>query len=228
MRMMQFASGVVALVVCGSTVAIGCAGAGDEAADEPLGQEAPSPETLTMDLDNVVARSTKVSPSLVRVDIYDRAGAPQFSVDYRLGSADEETVRWTLHAQPGVEQASSAPVEGSLRPELAELPTLESAIKGALYIQSKVSSSLQGEEYDNYGCDLPSWVWFGDSCGSNGACCDVHDACYAQNGCTASSWYWTLPGGACDRCNGAVVSCIAFSNPGPSSCCAAGNCGQPR
>ncbi|WP_437893462.1 hypothetical protein [Sorangium sp. So ce124] len=227
MKMMQFASGVIALVVCGSTLAIGCAGAGDEAKNDTPREEATSPETLTMDLDNVVARSAKLSPSLVRVDIYDRAGTPQFSVDYQLGSAEEETVRWTLLAQEGAE-AQGAPVEGSLRPQLDELPTLENSIEGALYIQSKIVNSLQGQEYDNYGCDLPSWVWFGDSCGSNGACCDVHDACYAEHGCTASSWYWTWPGGDCDRCNGAVVSCIAFDNPGPSSCCAAGNCGQPR
>lgn len=220
--------GAFALIVCGSIMSAGCAGAGDDAEDRTQSEATPNRETLTMDLEDRVARSTKLSASLVRVDVYDRAGAQQFSVDYRLGGTEEETIRWTLYAAPDAQQASSAPVAGGIHRQLDELPTLEGSIKGALYIQSQVSSSMQGKEYDNYGCDLPSWVWFGDSCGSNGKCCDVHDACYADNGCTASSWYWTWPGGACDRCNGDVVYCISFTDPGPSSCCAAGNCGQPR
>ncbi|CAF1641090.1 unnamed protein product, partial [Didymodactylos carnosus] len=74
---------------------------------------------------------------------------------------------------------------------------------------------------DNHGCDA-----LVDSCGSKGACCDEHDDCYAQHGCTACSWIWS--DSPCDSCNNEVMQCITWQNPGPSRCCAAGNCGQKR
>ncbi len=36
---------------------------------------------------------------------------------------------------------------------------------------------------DNHGCDAVI-----QSCGHRGECCDVHDACYHQYGCTEHSW----------------------------------------
>lgn len=38
---------------------------------------------------------------------------------------------------------------------------------------------------DNYGCDAVI-----NSCGKKGKCCDVHDACYKQHGCTMISWIY--------------------------------------
>ncbi|CAF1133638.1 unnamed protein product [Rotaria sordida] len=74
---------------------------------------------------------------------------------------------------------------------------------------------------DSHGCDAMV-----RSCGNKGKCCDVHDACYKRHGCTASSWF--LLWGNCATCNRDVMGCVAFNNPGKSTCCAARNCGQAR
>jgi len=73
---------------------------------------------------------------------------------------------------------------------------------------------------DDRGCDA-----LVNSCGNKGKCCDTHDACYKKHGCTATSWLYLW--GDCVRCNNAVMACIALKNPGKSSCCARGDCGQP-
>src|SRR5206468_2633243 len=39
--------------------------------------------------------------------------------------------------------------------------------------------------YDGFGCDSPASSL---TCTRAGACCDTHDYCYSQNGCSASSW----------------------------------------
>ncbi|CAF3573764.1 unnamed protein product [Rotaria socialis] len=74
---------------------------------------------------------------------------------------------------------------------------------------------------DNHGCDAVV-----NSCGNKGLCCDIHDACYKTHGCTAASW--VLLWGNCATCNKNVMSCVAFRNPGKSTCCSQGNCGKPR
>ncbi|AKT40801.1 uncharacterized protein CMC5_049570 [Chondromyces crocatus] len=199
----------------------------DEARDasRDIGAEQESADSLTLSGDNRVAHATRVNTAHVHVAIHDQVGARQFSVDYRLGGDDDETIRWTVFTAAGGSQEVEA-ASGGLKQELRELPSLSDAIGAALYMQGRASVSPDEQAYDSHGCDIPTWAV--NSCGSKGKCCDVHDSCYAKNGCTASSWYWTLPGGACDRCNGAVVNCILTQNPGPSYCCAAGNCGRPR
>lgn len=109
--------------------------------------------------------------------------------------------------------------DGTLTPELVSV-LLENEIEFFKDINDE--SDLK----DSWGCDLP--FTHVSSCSSKGACCDVHDACYAKNGCTASSWYNPSASSACKACNSAVVHCFTFENPGPSVCCAQGNCGQPR
>jgi len=74
---------------------------------------------------------------------------------------------------------------------------------------------------DNYGCDAVV-----SSCGNKGKCCDHHDSCYKQHGCSAISWFYLW--GNCRSCNMAVMACVVRLNPGTSSCCAQNNCGQPR
>lgn len=214
---------IAALVGMGALVGVGCVAETPADLTDVEGDETSAAlETLTMNVDNGIAHAAKLSASLVRVDIYDLQGNLKFSVDYRLGGEGEETILWTSFGAPGTE-----PVSKSMKQPFEQLPELEKAIAGADYMQTKVSNAMaNGEEYDSYGCDIPTYIV--NSCGSKGKCCDVHDACYARNGCTASSWYWTIPGSPCDVCNGNVVYCITFTNPGPSSCCAAGNCGQPR
>ena len=40
------------------------------------------------------------------------------------------------------------------------------------------------------------------------ACCDDHDRCYSQNGCTANSWWRWWSNWTCDFCNMEVVACF--------------------
>ncbi len=108
--------------------------------------------------------------------------------------------------------------------------------------------------YDGFGCDSVAGP---ASCTSRGNCCDTHDHCYSQNGCSAASWYCApaeatcrfakdprikLPacllaltcndadkGLGCAMCNGTAVVCFATGGTGePSTCCANDNCGDPR
>ena len=68
---------------------------------------------------------------------------------------------------------------------------------------------------DMPGCDL---LGGGDSFGPKGACCDAHDKCYADNGCTEASWNGS-EGPVCSQCNANVQNCfLSSSNPGPSIC----------
>jgi hypothetical protein len=104
--------------------------------------------------------------------------------------------------------------------------------------QTSLKRSLLFNRRDNHGCDRVI-----KSCGVNGECCDVHDACYKKNKCTAKSW--THPcesinsiihypvfdfflGGKCLRCNLEVMACIVRKNPGKHSCCSEKNCGTAR
>ena len=51
---------------------------------------------------------------------------------------------------------------------------------------ASISDNIHRQKRDNYGCDA-----FVTSCGSKGACCDVHDQCYKEHGCTWTSWFYT-------------------------------------
>jgi len=65
---------------------------------------------------------------------------------------------------------------------------------------------------DEPGCDGLHWL---DGTVLR-ACCDDHDRCYSQNGCTASSWWRFWSGWTCTYCNMEVVAC--FSNGGDPLC----------
>jgi hypothetical protein len=45
------------------------------------------------------------------------------------------------------------------------------------------------------------------------ACCDVHDQCYENNGCTSSTW-WRWGSWKCDFCNAFVVVCFVVGGSG--------------
>lgn len=73
------------------------------------------------------------------------------------------------------------------------------------------------------GCDF----LHGLDCTNVGKCCDYHDECWRFNDCTLLSWFDLS--GACKKCNQDVVDCFGLGiigGPGPSSCCARGDCGQ--
>ncbi len=74
---------------------------------------------------------------------------------------------------------------------------------GVLRIAGKDQESVSASRRDNPGCD-----WFPDGqCALR--CCALHDQCYAEHGCGASSWLPGFGGDDCDRCNQLVVGCIA-------------------
>jgi len=185
-------------------------------------------ETITVEQETQVARAVRLEPNHVRVDIFSRAGEQLFEVDFRPTNGDEETLTWKLH--PGASPLTSMPVtSGGLPSPYAELPSLEECAKAAALVQGKVIASVNGPEYDSWGCDLP--VRGLTSCGPKGTCCDRHDDCYARNHCNSSSWWkpWPFASRACKACNSAVVNCFTSILPiGRSVCCARGNCGQPR
>jgi hypothetical protein len=58
---------------------------------------------------------------------------------------------------------------------------------------------------DEPGCDDLHWL--------DGSvyryCCDIHDYCYAKNGCTSTSWWEFWSSWKCDRCNAEAVWCFA-------------------
>lgn len=214
--------------LAGSLLAL--AGCGADAAD--VGGASAS-EALVLKLDNQVIRAERLEPSHVRVDIFTRLGAEELAVDYRLRSEKkEEGVEWTLYQKTEGGQSSLAAGSSSLPVSFSSLPSLQGAVQGALYMQSAIVNGLYGTEYDDWGCDLLpgryNWV---ASCGPKGACCDVHDACYAKHHCSAKSWTkpWSEHWQCAAVCNAGAVACfVATISPGPSECCARGNCGKPR
>jgi hypothetical protein len=214
----------VLLFLTASLVAISCSES-DKEPDKTAPME--QPEVLTRDMDTQIAHATKVTPSHVHVDMMSRAGAVVFSADIQPGGPAEQAITWRLSADPALGSAGGA-LSGALSVPLAQLPELEDAITMTAFTESKVIRSMKGQEYDNWGCDLPFTNVA--SCSPKGACCDVHDACYARNHCSSSSWWNPFASLACKACNAAVVACIASPVyfPGPSVCCALGNCGTPR
>ncbi len=60
---------------------------------------------------------------------------------------------------------------------------------------------------DEEGCDGLHWL--------DGSifrfCCDVHDACYAKNGCSSQSWWQFWSSWRCTACNAWVVDCFQAS-----------------
>lgn len=63
---------------------------------------------------------------------------------------------------------------------------------------------------DEPGCDDLHWL--------DGSmyryCCDVHDFCYAKNGCSSTSWWEFWSSWKCDRCNAEAVWCFAGGGTG--------------
>lgn len=184
-------------------------------------------ETLTRDMDTQIAHAAEINYSRIHVDMLSRTGELLFSVDIHPGAPEEDTVAWSLPADAAMSSADGV-TSGALAVPLEQLPDLEGAIDIAAFVQAKVIGGMKGQDYDNWGCDLPFTRVA--SCGRKGACCDTHDACFARHRCSGSSWWNPLASFACKACNAAVVACIgsAFYFPGPSVCCARRNCGQPR
>ena len=107
---------------------------------------------------------------------------------------------------PGQSGATDVPLERTL----SELPAdfamrrLGAFIGGQLArSQGRLASTTDlATVLDSPGCDF-----FPDTQCTLG-CCAVHDRCYFDNGCTASSWVPGLGSEACTSCNATAAGCI--------------------
>jgi hypothetical protein len=159
---------------------------------------------------------------------------------------------WSIHRTDGIST-------DQVRAPAPELLGCENANELAyhIYLSQNQTKDQSGEvPLDNWGCDLRFATDIA-SCSLKGGCCDDHDACFAQRGCTAASWAHTFACSAiavqageqadpvtglvldlafycydgCDLCN--ITAGICFVGPflpGPSVCCnpLCYICGIPR
>jgi hypothetical protein len=109
------------------------------------------------------------------------------------------------------------------------LPSKAEFAQLAYYDYIATAGAYSGEDtFDSQGCDGAGFL----TCTSAGGCCDTHDACYAANGCNASSWILknamalvnpSLLMDPCAQCNANALGCVAGSaignGPGPATCC---------
>jgi len=84
------------------------------------------------------------------------------------------------------------------------------------YNNSVIIIDAYGLSEQKPGCDIVGWVpfpppsWNENRC--TRSCCDRHDECYIENGCTWHSWAYILTPkceNPCDKCNREVVGCLA-------------------
>ena len=158
------------------------------------------------------------SPSTVTTQmLHPVTGAPVLELAVDTSGA----ATWT-HSETGLSRTMHLGVD----------PTAGDIESAAQLIFGQVQKAADGANFDAFGCDVPR-PFAPLTCSDQGACCDQHDLCYAQNHCTSKSWMGAA-GTPCDQCNMAAVRCIMFRNPGPSECCDLRNawggelCGTPR
>lgn len=203
-------------------------------------QEPPAAEAKTLRFDDgQAAHCTPRAERVYDVEVVDEHGASVLATTLDARYAGAIGVVWHLADQ-------LAPRSGLLRvggvgadtPFDCEIASkFVHAMAGARDKLLDTTPSGGTKPYDNWGCDLGP-IASAVNCGSTGACCDYHDACFYNNGCSASDWYHTLycdalPNSAacytaCDQCNVTVRSCILNESPGPSTCCQWNICGWAR
>jgi hypothetical protein len=159
-------------------------------------------------------------------------GARLFDSRYPVQKPDGKYLQWQYEGETAVTQSTPVPdstipsLEGMFfasRDVVKMLGGGEKPADGSLVI-APTGERLHLAPLDDFGCD----GFGGVSCTNKGICCDIHDQCYADNGCRALSWLG-LGSPACIGCNIDAVACFASPIPfGPSACCYNGTCGQPR
>jgi hypothetical protein len=163
-----------------------------------------------------------LSDGSIQVSVLEPDGTAVFESHFPVVRADGRYLEWEYRGETPysmsvrVDDKSSRTVQGMA----GAAKDIVRAIK-----RGRVSGGrFKPETDDNYGCDWP----FDDvTCGQHGNCCDEHDACYDTFRCSALSWLG-LESPLCIACNVALVLCTEGPIGGPSTCCAAGNCGQTR
>jgi hypothetical protein len=89
----------------------------------------------------------------------------------------------------------------------SQVPSLTGGNYASAFLYDRIQRALAKTVLDDPGCDgVPDY--FEGICVEE--CCAVHDACYAQNNCSWTSWLPFAGSAACDQCNDDVFTCIAF------------------
>ncbi|MBK7533813.1 MAG: hypothetical protein IPI49_00290 [Myxococcales bacterium] len=169
-----------------------------------------------------VVHAEKGGRTALVAHVFSKFGTSMYDVVYESGK-NLDKIKYRHHANMEIK---------TLRAR--HDPTMSMPMFGdaALFMFSEVEQQINASvKYDAQGCDSAASSL---SCGSGvGACCDVHDQCYAQHGCTAASWAGTILTvglGAlvsdCVACNTAVAACMVTSSPGDAACCSADECGD--
>ena len=165
-----------------------------------------------------------LSDGTITISIEDAGGKVIYESRFPVVRSDGRYIEWKYYGEMSysmsrrVDDATVRTVPGMI----ASAKDVVRAIR-----RGRVSATHRPTIEDNYGCDFP----FEDlSCTPAGNCCDTHDTCYWAFNCDAVSWLG-LESTFCTACNVALVACIVNGTGGngmPSTCCAAGNCGQPN
>ena len=169
------------------------------------------------------------------VDVFGEGSKLVVHYDFDASDPKGGKMSWGTHEEP-------LPPEPKRWMSCDSLSKLAGEITKVLPQIERDFGAKASKPLDSWGCDnLPQNI---ASCGWSGKCCDIHDACYAGLGCSASSWVHTFAcitdaanGGPpvyecftpCDYCNSAALACFP-TLPGPSNCCGAtcNVCGIPR
>jgi len=210
-------------------------------------------QSLTTVHDNYVLRCNKTKTEILN-QVFTQSGDQLMDMRSTIERAAGESTlvsSWSIHR-------SDSNATDQVRVPAGELLSCANANELAYHIylsQNKTKAEAADVPYDSWGCDLP-FAGQVVSCSPKGGCCDAHDGCFAQRGCTAASWAHTFACSAiaveagreadpvtglvldlafycydgCDQCNIGAAICFVGQFPGPSVCC---NpfcyiCGVPR
>ena len=179
---------------------------------------------------NYDVRGEEYSDGSIHVWATTDDGKRLFDSRYPVRDAGGRFLKWTYD---GDRVTQSTPVTDAMNPTLegmffAGKDVIRMLEGGAKSSDGPLVRGSNGERLhvapaDDWGCDELQTL----SCSPKGVCCDIHDDCYYQNGCSALSWLG-LSSPACTACNIAVVYCFADSvHIGQSACCVLNKCGQP-
>jgi len=142
------------------------------------------------------------------------AESPVAPATYRLTESDDD---------PDEPQAPPAPESSPADPEESSEPEPNDPSHAADQprVRAVQDTNVENAALNDWGCDKVLGISALNSYGRWGACCDVHDSCFEQYGCTANSW---TPGSkeppeCASICNTNVFTCaFTYPGPGPSVC----------
>ncbi|HVZ36744.1 MAG TPA: hypothetical protein VG963_30160, partial [Polyangiaceae bacterium] len=221
--------------IIASAAACGSGGSTPSIGTEPL---SPNDDGGSAHVANITsglkARATDFGEGHIHVDMVQDDGGTAFAADYKLDEQSNtlvvEHTLFTTASNGGVKKVSDS---RKVPTEPGDVLTYQGAIDSTIMLHKSISGAELGlyAANNDWGCDLGPELGMQASCSNKGQCCDVHDSCYEQHGCTASSWLHPVIDSTCEyACNLPVVACMALANPGPSQCCGEtlNYCGLPR